>query len=493
MTISATALLAWCRERLAEGGTAASLAWLLDVGAGLERKRYHSLALHPQATVQLSRDPDELTHLWHRHLNQEPLQYLLGLCPWRDFVLTVAPGVLIPRPETELLADVAISRMKDGHTSRPALWADLGTGSGCLALALAKAFPNCHGVAVDQDPTALAVAARNLESVAGRVRLLAGNWWQPLRPWWGRLTMVVSNPPYIPTSTLAQLDPVVRCHEPPSGSGWRPRRTSVLPCFAGGCSCPGAGRLAGGGARPGPGPSPGDTLCHGRPDRHQAASGFGGQRPLPGGLHPAPLAMTPESSSPDHVLHHLGAGGVIAMPTDTLPALAARPEAAGQLWQLKERTLDKPLILMGAEPDQLWQALDIKPQAAWQQAVDHWPGALTLVVPHGGQLAQWLNPAQPISLGLRVPDHGATPGLAAPEWPPGHHQRQPLRSTCSAASGRHCQGLSPSAAGGAVPLGVPHRARPAQWWLGVPAGGSPSVQEPFKPRTGQAEATALPP
>ena len=216
MTISATALLAWCRERLAEGGTAASLAWLLDMGAGLERKRYHSLALHPQATVQLSRDPDELTHLWHRHLNQEPLQYLLGLCPWRDFVLTVAPGVLIPRPETELLADVAISRMKDGHsnTGRPALWADLGTGSGCLALALAKAFPNCHGVAVDQDPTALAVAARNLESVAGRVRLLAGNWWQPLQPWWGHLTMVVSNPPYIPTATLAQLDPVVRCHEP---------------------------------------------------------------------------------------------------------------------------------------------------------------------------------------------------------------------------------------------------------------------------------------
>ena len=121
--------------------------------------------------------------------------------------------------------------------------------------------------------------------------------------------------------------------------------------------------------------------------------------------------MTTESPSLNHVLHHLGAGGVIAMATDTLPALAARPEAAGQLWQLKGRRLDKPLILMGAEADQLWQALHVKPQAAWQQAVDHWPGALTLVVPHGGQLAQWLNPAQPISLGLRVPDHGATRAL----------------------------------------------------------------------------------
>ena len=212
-TISAATLLAWCRERLGEGGTASSLAWLLDVGADLERRRYHSLALHPQATVQLGRDLDELAHLWHRHLQQEPLQYLLGLCPWRGFVVQVAPGVLIPRPETELLADVAISLMKASPTGAGP-WADLGTGSGCLALALATAFPTWHGVAVEQDATALAVATRNLQPVAGRVRLLSGNWWAPLRPWRGRLTMVVSNPPYIPTSALAQLDPVVRCHEP---------------------------------------------------------------------------------------------------------------------------------------------------------------------------------------------------------------------------------------------------------------------------------------
>ncbi|HBP54232.1 MAG TPA: hypothetical protein DD643_07865 [Synechococcus sp. UBA8638] len=121
--------------------------------------------------------------------------------------------------------------------------------------------------------------------------------------------------------------------------------------------------------------------------------------------------MIPEPQSPDHLLHHLGADGVIAMPTDTLPALAARPEAAGQLWQLKGRTLDKPLILMGADAAQLWQALDIKPEAAWQQAIDHWPGALTLVAPHGGPLARRLNPAQPTSLGLRVPDHQAFQAL----------------------------------------------------------------------------------
>ena len=127
--------------------------------------------------------------------------------------------------------------------------------------------------------------------------------------------------------------------------------------------------------------------------------------------------MTPEPASPDRLLRHLYGGGVVAMPTDTLPALAARPEAAGQLWQLKGRTLDKPLILMGAEGEQLWQALGIRPQAAWHQAIRHWPGALTLVVPYTGRLAQRLNPAQPTSLGLRIPNHGVTRALLRQSGP----------------------------------------------------------------------------
>ena len=152
--------------------------------------------------------------------------------------------------------------------------------------------------------------------------------------------------------------------------------------------------------------------------------------------------MTPASPSPDHLLRHLGADGVIAMPTDTLPALAARPEAAGQVWQLKGRALDKPLILMGADPDQLWQALRITPQAAWQQATGHWPGALTLVVPHSGQLAQWLNPAQPTTLGLRIPNHDATRALL--------RQSGPLATTSANRSGEPAL-LEPGAIAKAFP------------------------------------------
>ncbi len=100
---------------------------------------------------------------------------------------------------------------------------------------------------------------------------------------------------------------------------------------------------------------------------------------------------------------HLRAGGAALFPTDTLPALAARPEAAGLLWRLKQRPAQKPLILMGADLAQLQEALDQPWHHDWlAQARAGWPGALTLVLPHSGPLAQALHPGG-ASLGLRVP------------------------------------------------------------------------------------------
>jgi release factor glutamine methyltransferase len=146
-----------------------------------------------------------------------PLQYLVGLCPWRDLELEVGPGVLIPRQETELLLDLALSLMPAAAHQRPPLvWLDLGTGSGCLAVALARAFPGSSGWAVDCSELALARAETNLERHGCResVRLLHSHWWQSLDFLQGQLDLIVTNPPYIPTSLLANLDPVVRHHEP---------------------------------------------------------------------------------------------------------------------------------------------------------------------------------------------------------------------------------------------------------------------------------------
>ncbi|MEA5441364.1 peptide chain release factor N(5)-glutamine methyltransferase [Cyanobium gracile] len=215
LLITASELLGWRRRLLALGGDAAAFDWLLDLGGGLRWSQLQALWCHPEAEVRLNGSLELLEDLWRRHLDtHEPLQYLVGRCPWRDLELPVAPGVLIPRQETELLVDLALSLWP---SERPeARWADLGTGSGCLAIALARSRPASRGFAVEASPEALVQAGANLSrwELQGRVTLLPGDWWQPLTPWWGALDLVVSNPPYIPSATLSALEPVVRDHEP---------------------------------------------------------------------------------------------------------------------------------------------------------------------------------------------------------------------------------------------------------------------------------------
>jgi L-threonylcarbamoyladenylate synthase len=108
-------------------------------------------------------------------------------------------------------------------------------------------------------------------------------------------------------------------------------------------------------------------------------------------------------NGPEHLARRLAEGEAVLFPTDTLPALAARPEAAALLWQLKQRPADKPLILMGADLPQLVEALGVPWQQAWlEQARRSWPGAVTLVLPITGALTTHLHPGG-TSLGLRVP------------------------------------------------------------------------------------------
>lgn len=219
-SLSVSEVLPWRRELQHLGGEPGALDWLLDVAGGVSAAQLNALRLHPAATVTLALPRWEIERLWRHHLsNAVPLQYLLGRCYWRDFILEVGPGVLIPRPETEALIDLATVLVADGPQPRPSprmLWADLGTGSGCLAMGLARAFPGSQGLAVDVSPAALARALGNLREsgLEGGVRLLQGDWFGALRSWWGRLDLVLANPPYIPSSEVDRLDPVVRDHEP---------------------------------------------------------------------------------------------------------------------------------------------------------------------------------------------------------------------------------------------------------------------------------------
>ena len=169
-------LLSWRRDLLRMGGEDHALDWMLDMAAGLSPSGLQTLRIHPDRPINLPIPLDNLEHLWREHLMASaPLQYLVGRCSWRTFELAVGPTVLIPRPETELLIDLALST-----TPTPAelLWADLGTGSGCLAMALAEAWPTSHGLAVDLSEEALNQARINLQKVGmgQRVRLVQGSW-----------------------------------------------------------------------------------------------------------------------------------------------------------------------------------------------------------------------------------------------------------------------------------------------------------------------------
>jgi len=212
-------LLRWRRGLLAQGGNAADLDWLLEMQAGLIWQELQRLQLSPERTATLTASLQELEAIWEQHrTTQKPLQYLVGRCPWRDLELQVAAGVLIPRQETELLVDLALSLFtaSDGSNSSPLLWADLGTGSGCLAVAMARAWPQSRGFAIDISQDALSQAGVNLAShgLQEQVLPLQGSWWEPLRPHWGQLNLVLSNPPYIPTAVWEELEALVREHEP---------------------------------------------------------------------------------------------------------------------------------------------------------------------------------------------------------------------------------------------------------------------------------------
>ena len=214
ITLAGTELLTWRRQQLARGGAAADLDWLLDLAGGVRWANLQRLLLDPSRTIALQQSLEALAELWESHLQENvPLQHLVGLCPWRDLLLESSPAALIPRQETELLVDLALNQFK---TSLPGRWADLGTGSGAIAASLARAWPTASGHGVDLSPEALSLAERNLRRCAPRhnCSLHLGSWWSPLKSWRGCLDLVVSNPPYIPSSVVQDLESVVRDHEP---------------------------------------------------------------------------------------------------------------------------------------------------------------------------------------------------------------------------------------------------------------------------------------
>lgn len=166
-----------------------------------------------------------------RRLTGEPLQYVLGAWGFRELDLFVDPRVLIPRPETEQLVDLALEEVdRHDRSAAPVVVVDLGTGSGAIALSLAAERPGVEVWAVDSSPDALAVAQANLAGIgrsATRVRLARGEWFSALpADLRGRVDLVVSNPPYVGDDEA--LPDEVERYEPRSALRAGPDGTEAL-------------------------------------------------------------------------------------------------------------------------------------------------------------------------------------------------------------------------------------------------------------------------
>ena len=176
------------------------LADLLGVGRAY-------LYAHPEEEVGAT-ILQEWQHRLKRRVRREPLAYILGKAEFYGLEFTVTPDVLVPRPETEVLVEAILAR-------QPATVADIGTGSGCIAIAVAAHLPQARVWATDISEAALRVARENAErhGVADRIHFLQGDLLQPLAGL--RFDMIACNPPYVAESERLSLQPEVREWEPP--------------------------------------------------------------------------------------------------------------------------------------------------------------------------------------------------------------------------------------------------------------------------------------
>lgn len=187
-----------------------SAEWLLSAATGLSRVELYAHFDRPLSPDERARFRDGI----ERRAAGEPLQYVTGEMPFRHLVLRVRPGVFIPRPETEVLVDVALAALPAGHEFAAI---DLCTGSGAVAVSLAYENPWATVYASDLNPLAVETTWDNAarSNVGGRVNVFEGDLFAPLPPeLHGTVPVVAANPPYIPSAGIPSLPAEVLGFEP---------------------------------------------------------------------------------------------------------------------------------------------------------------------------------------------------------------------------------------------------------------------------------------
>ncbi len=242
MTSTWRALRAGAAERLADAGIVpaeAEARFMVEQASGYGADEWFDAAeAHAPARAEA-----HLHDMVERRIAGEPLQYVLGAWSFRGLDLMVDRRVLIPRPETEIVVEVALEEAERMglHRARrrlalvdaapKAVVADLGTGSGAIALALEAELPDVEVWATDASEDALAVARANVAGcAAARVRVAAAGSWLDALPaaLRGTLQLVVSNPPYVAEHEVASLPDDVRLHEPRTALVSGPHGTEAI-------------------------------------------------------------------------------------------------------------------------------------------------------------------------------------------------------------------------------------------------------------------------
>ena len=212
--VSAKELFSWLEDDASKRANKDALYLLLDLRGGISKQDIYALRIDPSKEIYLNENLNNLDFYWTKFKNEKkPVQYLCGESYWRDFKLKVSSDVLIPRKETEQIVDIV---MDICPVNNKVLFADLGTGSGAIAIALAALNPNWIGLATDINEKALNIARENFQVLCkeSNLEFYCGNWWTPLINYNGRIDIAVSNPPYVPSKVFGELATSVKKYEP---------------------------------------------------------------------------------------------------------------------------------------------------------------------------------------------------------------------------------------------------------------------------------------
>ncbi len=208
-------LLNWITEYFTERGIDSprlNAELLLSHVVGLKRIELYTQFEKIVAKEQL----DRLHDLVKRAGQHEPIAYIIGRTEFYSLQLYVTPDCMIPRPETELLVERAIEFLRK-RSSRHFV-CDLGTGSGCIAIAIARNYPDADITATDISEAALKIAAKNIEKyqLGDRIRLLCGDLFDPImsQPDVDEFDLIVCNPPYVSAVEFEKLDKTIKDYEP---------------------------------------------------------------------------------------------------------------------------------------------------------------------------------------------------------------------------------------------------------------------------------------